>query len=72
MLFRSSGASWRFETSGDLALAESIYCEGGDAIRKTAQLVVTATAGNDPVELTWSLTRIRDAVPTAVPPPEMN
>lgn len=67
----ASGASWRFETSGDLALAESIYCEGGDAIRKTSQLVVTATADAELVQLTWSLARIRDAVPMAVPPPEI-
>jgi uncharacterized heparinase superfamily protein len=70
MLALPSGASWRFETSGDLSLAESIYCESGDAIRKTTQLVVTGTAHNEPVELTWSLARVRDAVPTPVPSPD--
>src|SRR6185503_15360222 len=29
MLALASGASWRFETSGDLSIAESIYCESG-------------------------------------------
>jgi uncharacterized heparinase superfamily protein len=72
MLALASGASWRFETSGDLNLAESIYCEGGDTIRKSSQLVVTAAAHSEPVELTWSLARVRDAVPTAVPSPETN
>lgn len=73
MLALASGASWRFETSGDLDLAESVYCEAGDTIRRTSQLVVTATATSDPVELTWSLARVRDAVPTPVPSlPEIN
>ena len=70
MLALASGAAWRFETSGDLGIAESIYCEAGDAIRKTSQLVVTATAHAEPIELTWTLSRIRDAVPIAVPSPE--
>ena len=67
MLALASGASWRFETSGDLSLSESIYCEGGDVIRKTSQLVVSGTANAEPVEFTWSLARVRDAVPTPVP-----
>ena len=70
MLALVSGASWRFETSGELSLAESIYCEGGDTIRKTTQLVVSGTAASEPVELTWTLTRVRDAVPTAIPSPD--
>ena len=67
MLALESGAAWRFESSGDLSLAESIYCEGGDVIRKTSQLVISATANSEPVTLDWTLARVRDAVPTPVP-----
>ena len=70
MLALASGASWRFESSGELSLAESVYCEGGDVILKTSQLVVAAIANSEPVTLTWTLARVRDAVPTAVPSPE--
>ncbi len=70
MLALESGATWRFESSGDLSLAESIYCEGGDVIRKTFQLVISATAETEPVTLNWSLARVRDAVPTPVPSPD--
>ena len=51
MLALESGAAWRFESSGELSLAESIYCESGDVIRKSFQLVISATANAEPVTL---------------------
>jgi uncharacterized heparinase superfamily protein len=70
MLALESGAAWRFEASANVALAESVYCEAGDVIRKTAQIVISASSAPMPVEVTWSLARVRDGVPTPVPPAE--
>ena len=65
VLTAPSGAAWRFETeSADLALGESVYCGAGDALRKTAQLVIASMSSAEPVSLKWTLRRLSDDIPS--------
>ncbi|MGD0866451.1 MAG: heparinase II/III family protein, partial [Rhizomicrobium sp.] len=48
-----NGDGWRFRAGGgSVALEESVYL-GGDAIRRTEQLVISGAVRNEPVEIAW-------------------
>ena len=51
------GEGWRFRASGEVAMEESIYL-GGEAARRTDQLVITGTVANEPAEIAWMFERI--------------
>lgn len=51
------GATWRFSSDGDLAVAESVYLAHANQIRKTQQIVVTATTTPDAGCVKWALKR---------------
>ncbi len=49
-----NGEGWRFRAGGgQMNVEESIYM-GGDAVRRTEQIVVTGTVKDDPVEIAWT------------------
>ncbi len=54
------GDGWRFRCNGEVAIEESIYL-GGEAARRTDQLVLTGTVTNQPVEIAWVFERISAA-----------
>jgi uncharacterized heparinase superfamily protein len=58
LLKLASGDGWRFHAEGgELTIDKSIYL-GGEAMRRTEQLVLSGAVRNEPVDLTWSFQRI--------------
>jgi uncharacterized heparinase superfamily protein len=52
-----NGDGWRFRTTGEAAIEESIYL-GGDTVRRTEQLVVTGALKDVPAEIGWVFEQI--------------
>jgi uncharacterized heparinase superfamily protein len=51
------GEGWRFRAGGEAAIEESIYL-GGEAARRTDQLVLAGQIINEPTEIAWVFERI--------------
>jgi uncharacterized heparinase superfamily protein len=51
------GDGWRFRAGFPVTIEESVYL-GGDAARKTEQLVLMGEVGSEPVEIAWVFERI--------------
>ena len=51
------GEGWRFRSGGETAIEESVYL-GGEAARRTDQLVLSGTVTNEPAEIAWVFERI--------------
>jgi uncharacterized heparinase superfamily protein len=59
LLKLASGEGWRFQVKQhEIAIEESIYLGTSGGARKTEQLVISGTIGQDPVEVNWSLQKI--------------
>jgi len=52
-----NGEGWRFRTGAQLAVEESVYL-GGDAVRRTEQLVISGEVRDQPVEAAWIFEQI--------------
>jgi uncharacterized heparinase superfamily protein len=52
-----NGEGWRFRATHPVSVEESVYV-GGDAIRRSEQLVITAQVKNEPVEVGWIVEQI--------------
>lgn len=52
-----NGEGWRFRATAPVDVEESVYV-GGDAIRRTEQLVITGQVKNEPVEIGWIIEQI--------------
>jgi uncharacterized heparinase superfamily protein len=50
-----SGATWRFGADAPVDIADGVYLGSGDAIRKTRQIVIAGTTGNEPTVIKWAL-----------------
>ena len=59
-----NGEGWRFRATQPVAVEESVYV-GGEAIRRTEQLVVTGQVKNEPVEIGWIIEQIGTGTPPA-------
>lgn len=58
LLRLAGGSGWRFYlTGGQLSLENSIYFGEGHTLRKTKQLVVSATMESDTLQFKWALQR---------------
>lgn len=57
LLKLSNGEGWRFRATAPVVVEESVYV-GGDAIRRTEQLVITGQVKNEPVEIGWIIEQI--------------
>jgi uncharacterized heparinase superfamily protein len=55
-----NGEGWRFRATHPVAVEESVYL-GGEAIRRTEQLVITGQVKNEPVEIGWIIEQIGGA-----------
>jgi len=58
------GEGWRFRATLPVTVEESVYF-GGETIRRSEQLVMTATVRNEPVEISWIVEQIGAAEPRA-------
>jgi uncharacterized heparinase superfamily protein len=52
-----NGEGWRFRATAPVAVEESVYV-GGEAIRRSEQLVITGQVKNEPVEIGWIIEQI--------------
>lgn len=52
-----AGEGWRFRSGNEVAIEESVYL-GGEAVRRTDQLVLNGTIANEPAEIAWVFERI--------------
>ena len=52
-----NGEGWRFRATAPVVVEESVYV-GGDAIRRSEQLVITGSVKNEPVEVGWIIEQI--------------
>jgi uncharacterized heparinase superfamily protein len=59
-----NGEGWRFRATAPVTVEESVYV-GGDAIRRSEQLVITGQVKNEPVEIGWIIEQIGQGEPAA-------
>jgi uncharacterized heparinase superfamily protein len=59
-----NGEGWRFRATAPVEMEESVYV-GGEAIRRTEQLVITGQVKNEPVEVGWIIEQIGAAENTS-------
>jgi uncharacterized heparinase superfamily protein len=59
-----NGEGWRFRATAAVTVEESVYL-GGDAIRRSEQLVITGQVKNEPVEIDWIIEQIGQGEPAA-------
>jgi len=57
LLTLPSGVSWRLRVDADLDVVDSVYL-GGDAIRKTSQIVLSGFTGSESTVIKWALKKV--------------
>lgn len=55
-----TGEGWRVRSTGPIAIEESVYL-GSDTVRRTEQLVISATVRNETAEIGWIIEQIGTA-----------